>query len=210
MLKGNHEAMFLDWINECRALERRRVPDDYFFDHQWLISDSDCDLMVFKTLVGQWEYDFFTQISRTASSLTLNKEAARLILSKNKELVSWMGGFQLYYETDKQIFVHAGVDEEAGEYWKTGTSDEMFLWKYPAVKGSFCKTIIAGHVSTARIAGDRGFHDIFYDGLSHYYIDGTVSASGRIPLLMIDTDEDKYYQVTEEGKREIKTGFEIY
>lgn len=43
------------------------------------------------------------------------------------------------------------------------------------------------------------FHDIYYDGENHYYIDGTVLDSGEIPVLMVDTDTDKYYRVTETG-----------
>lgn len=37
----------------------------------------------------------------------------------------------LYYETQNLIFVHAGVDEEAGEWWNIGTDDYTFLNKYP-------------------------------------------------------------------------------
>ena len=49
------------------------------------------------------------------------------------------------------------------------------------------------------IADDPSFHDIYYDGESHYYIDGTVIDSGYIPVLLVDTEEDKYYQVTDSG-----------
>lgn len=59
--------------------------------------------------------------------------------------------------------------------------------------------VVAGHVGTAEIAGDSYFHDIYYDGESHYYIDGTVLDSGVIPVLMVDTNEDKYYRVTQSG-----------
>ena len=59
--------------------------------------------------------------------------------------------------------------------------------------------VVAGHVGTSEIAGDPWFHDIFWDGASHYYIDGTVLLSGRIPVLMVDTETDRYYQVTESG-----------
>ena len=52
----------------------------------------------------------------------------------------------LYYETDAQIFVHAGVDEAAGEYWSFGTSENTLLGKFPAAKGKFYKTVIAGDV----------------------------------------------------------------
>lgn len=34
---------------------------------------------------------------------------------------------------------------------------------------------------------------------SHYYIDGTVLDSGRIPVLMVDTEKDMYYRVLETG-----------
>ena len=53
--------------------------------------------------------------------------------------------------------------------------------------------------SKHEIAGDPRFHDIYYDGASHYYIDGTVLESGVIPVLMVDTNTDKYYRVTESG-----------
>ena len=53
--------------------------------------------------------------------------------------------------------------------------------------------------SNAEIVGNPSFHDIYYDGANHYYIDGTVLDSGVIPVLMVDTDTDKYYRVTETG-----------
>ena len=37
------------------------------------------------------------------------------------------------------------------------------------------------------------------DGEAHYYIDGTVDVSGRLPVLMVDTEKDLYYRVTESG-----------
>ena len=36
----------------------------------------------------------------------------------------WIGSLPVFHETEEQIFVHAGVDEEAEEYWKWGTGDE--------------------------------------------------------------------------------------
>lgn len=37
------------------------------------------------------------------------------------------------------------------------------------------------------------------DGESHYYIDGTVLVSDVLPILMVDTETDMYYRVTETG-----------
>ena len=59
--------------------------------------------------------------------------------------------------------------------------------------------IVAGHIETAEISGNPRFHDIYFDGERHYYIDGTVLDSGVIPVMKIDTKNSKYYRVTETG-----------
>ena len=52
--------------------------------------------------------------------------------------------------------------------------------------------IIAGHIATSKISGDEDFHGVYYDGASHYYIDGTVVESGKIPVLAYDEKSGKY------------------
>lgn len=114
----------------------------------------------------------------------------------------WMENLPRYYSEGKTIFVHAGIDEEAGDLWEWGTGDEMFVGKYPAETGKIeglGMEVVAGHVGTAEISGDPTYHDIYFDGEAHYYIDGTVLESGVIPVLMVDTEKDKYYRVTENG-----------
>lgn len=118
--------------------------------------------------------------------------------------LSWMSNLPLYHVIGNAIFVHAGIDEEAaaGGYWECGTSEDTFTSKYPAETGkiaNFDMKIVAGHVGTDSISGDPRFHDIFFDGGSHYYIDGTVQRSGEIPVLMYDTENDKFYRVTDGG-----------
>ena len=78
----------------------------------------------------------------------------------------------------------------------------IFLGKFPATKGKFYKTIIAGHVGTGSrdLADDRNYHDVYFDGESHYYIDGSVYKGGKLILLVYDEDEDKYYQI-ENGRK---------
>ncbi len=73
--------------------------------------------------------------------------------------------------------------------------------EYGAQTGRFYNDtkIVAGHIGTAEISGDPRFHDIYFDGESHYYIDGTVLESGLIPVIKIDTKNNKYYRVTETG-----------
>ncbi len=118
--------------------------------------------------------------------------------------ISWMLKLRRYYVEGNTIFVHAGVDEEAEDLWEWGTDEYTMVEKYPAQTGKFiCGDkdikIVAGHIGTATIAGDSTFHDIYYDGESHYYIDGTVLDSGVIPVLKVDVENQKYYRVTDSG-----------
>ncbi len=113
----------------------------------------------------------------------------------------WMQNLPRYYTEGNTIFVHAGIDEEAEDLWEWETDDYTFTEKYPAQTGKFYieMKIVAGHIGTAVISGNPRFHDIYFDGESHYYIDGTVLESGIIPVIKIDTENNKYYRVTDTG-----------
>lgn len=117
-------------------------------------------------------------------------------LNINDEIIDWINNLPYYYETKDQIYVHAGVDEEVGEYWKVVDNDSYFCNKYPYSIGTFHKDIIAGHISALEIASieneciENG--DIYYDGKSHYYIDGDTEHTNLIPMLMYDCKIKKY------------------
>ena len=99
-----------------------------------------------------------------------------------------------YYETETQIFVHAGIDEEADKLWKELTSSEMFTNKFPLTTGGFLKDIVSGHVASWEVAKDRRYlGKIYYDSKSHYFIDGDVTNSKTIPVLYYDTITQKYH-----------------
>ena len=157
VLKGNHEAALLDWIDDFKK------------------------------------------------PVTPAMEAAMLLLTERKETISWLRKMPLLFKTDRQIFVHAGVNEEAEDLWESGTEEYVFLWKFPVTPGPFYKTIISGHVGTGQIAKDKSFHDIYFDGQSHYFIDGSVYGGGRLNLLAYDEEKDRYYAVEDDGKmQEVK------
>lgn len=126
--------------------------------------------------------------------------------SEDDNYIFFMQNLPLYHVEDNVIFVHAGVDEDAGEEWEWESTDRDFLEKYPAETGHFSgeMIIIAGHVGTAVITNNYRFHDIYFDGDSHYYIDATVYESGIINILMYDTEDEKFYQVSEAGRFEIE------
>ena len=118
--------------------------------------------------------------------------------------LAWMSELPLYHVESNAIFVHAGIDEEAAAagYWELGTDEHIFVEKFPAQTGiipDFDMKIVASHVGTNNIARNSYFNDIYYDGGSHYYIDGTVRKSGVIPVLMYDTDKNAFYRVTASG-----------
>jgi serine/threonine protein phosphatase 1 len=197
VLKGNHEAMFLEWIDE---FGKKYTPQMEMAYDSWLKTDSEHRYNVFKTLVTEEQLEEIREIEKKASFAKINAEAVRMVNETNGDLVKWMKELPLFHETEKQIYVHAGVDEEAEEYWSWGSGEEIFLWQFPAKLGKFYKTIVAGHVGTGSIAKRSSFHDVYFDGKSHYYIDGSVYKHGKLLLLAYDEEENNYYQI-EQGKR---------
>ncbi len=131
---------------------------------------------------------------------------------EHKHLYTWLKRLPFYFETEHQIYVHAGVDEEAGDLWSVGTSDEMFIEKYPPEKGFFYKDVIAGHVSTSTASGSLRNHDIYFDRKSHFYIDGVDSYPSNakedevvIPLLKYEEEEGtgRYYSINPAGMKRL-------
>lgn len=113
-----------------------------------------------------------------------------------------MSSLPRYYTEGNTIFVHAGIDETVGDMWEWETSDDIYTSKYPAETGrieGLDMKVVAGHVYTSEISGDSSFNDIYYDGKNHIYIDGDVLSTGVIPVLMVDTDTDSYYRITDGG-----------
>ena len=127
---------------------------------------------------------------------------------KRKEMKQWLENLPNFYETGKQIFVHAGIDEEAEDFWKLGTSDEFFREKFPPTKGHFSKDIIAGHVGTNSpyLSNDAEFMDVYWDGASHYFLDGTTERSVFVPVLEYDVESGRYfhYPLIEDGSSSAK------
>ena len=152
------------------------------------------------TLMGNHE----EAVCQGFSVITEGDDVRRRI-ADDKPYIRWMHSLKEYYETETQIFVHAGVDEEAEDLWKFGTPSYVFFGKCPPSTGWFYKDIIAGHVGTATISGDPEFSDIYYDGASHYFIDGSVWKSGRIPVLMYDTVTGIYYSLGRDSRKVISS-----
>lgn len=169
-LMGNHEAYFL---GDCGV--------EPFCEPQFALDE---------------DFDIANEDSLFPLELLLqsDEEDGRPIVFEDKEVLSWLKKLPLYHETDTQIFVHAGIDEDAGEHWKFGVEDNYFYEKFPPTQGKFQKDIIAGHagVHCYELANDPDFHEVFWDGASHFYLDGATEFSGKLPLLKYCAETGKY------------------
>lgn len=189
VLRGNHEEDFLEWIDTVTH------PDGISFNN-WLAYDR--GLTTFRTLVTAEQLAEYMRFAATVKGdeliTRLNEKAVEMILETSGDLIKWLRTLPYYYKTETQIFVHAGIDEEAEDLWEIGTPEYMFVGKpFDLIgTGEFYMDIIAGHIATSRISGRRGFHGVFHDGMSHYFIDGTTVVSGKIPVLAYDEKSGKY------------------
>ena len=180
VLKGNHEEMFLEWLAD----------PEYFFELQ-------PDFQTIKPFLTEKHLSDINKLRNSSKPTTvydINRIVAQCVRKNNRELIEWMKGLPVYYETENQIFVHAGIDEEAGEYWSYAIDEHYCMNKFPQTTGKFYKDIIAGHTGTSFFVKDKEFHDIYFDGKSHYYIDSTVYVSHKLNLLVYDTETKKYYE----------------
>lgn len=201
VLMGNHDKWFLDFIEGKN--------DDWLSDFR--------SFSILETFLEQDQMNHLNGIINKMEpgrekSGTITKFVKDSLMENHGDLIRWYKKLPLYYKTKTQIFVHAGVDEEAEDWWETGTSDEMFIEKYPPTKGKFYMDIIAGHVSTSTVSGDRGLHDVYYDSESHFYIDGVDSYPNGtkdddriIPVLVINESDGSriYFSLKEDGKYEL-------
>ena len=180
ILLGNHDEWFINWINGYSdikgypAFDEMRTIKSFFTDDEF-----------------QLMYD---EVNKDRFNMVIFLELVREKLRKN-EVVQWFKAKYpepRYIEMEHAIYVHAGLDEEAKEYWKYGTSDYMMTNKYPPTVGKFLKTIIAGHVYSDEVGDSSYFGKVFWDGKSHFYIDGNTNKSRNVPVLKYDTITQTY------------------
>ena len=121
----------------------------------------------------------------------VNGAVKSAIRARHDALLTWMRRLPLFHETPDAIWTHAGLDDSSGELWRLATEDYVFVNKYPATFGLFLKTIVAGHVGTESLHRD-GSHLPYFDGHSHWYIDGSAERTGKLNVLQFDTESKEY------------------
>ncbi|HEX7351647.1 metallophosphoesterase [Brachybacterium sp.] len=178
-LLGNHDVAFLEWLDG---------EDD---DYSWLLADA--GFTTVRSFLSPLElalalgHDVPGDDATDLDGESMNGNIKRAILTRHRDLVTWLRRLPLVHETELHIWVHAGIDEDAGDLWRHATPDYVLTEKNPASVGphEVGKTIVAGHVQTSQLHGDPGQHGVYADE-GHIYVDGSVEVTGRLNLLRID------------------------
>lgn len=183
ILLGNHDEWFLSWIGGYS----RDIKDYPAFD----------EMRTIKSFFTESEFQaLFDEVDKdNGFNMVIFLELVRENMRNNK-IVQWLKAKYpepRYIEMEHAIYVHAGIDETLGELWDTELRDNnLFTHKYPATVGTFYKTIVAGHVYSDEVGYSRYFGKVFWDGASHFYIDGNTNKSGIVPVLKYDTTTQTY------------------
>ncbi|HEU7694074.1 TPA: metallophosphoesterase [Streptococcus pneumoniae] len=169
--------------------------EEWFYD--WLILENPTSSSFSETIKSFFSPEELTYILK--SNVNNFEAGVRNEIKNNIKFNPFINWFKKryrdkrYYETDTQIFVHAGIDEEAGKIWKDLTSSEMFTNKFPITTGGFFKDIVSGHIASWEVAKDKTYQGkIYFDGKNHYFIDGDVYHSKTIPVICYDTVTKSY------------------
>lgn len=169
--------------------------EEWFYD--WLILENPTSSSFSETIKSFFSPEELTYILK--SNVNNFEAGVRNEIKNNIKFNPFINWFKKryrdkrYYETDTQIFVHAGIDEEAGKLWKELTSSEMFTNKFPITTGGFFKDIVSGHIASWEVAKDKTYQGkIYFDGKNHYFIDGDVYHSKTIPVICYDTVTKSY------------------
>ena len=166
--------------------------EEWFYD--WLIPETPT-----ASAFGETIQSFFSpeELKEILVSNPNNFEIAiRNAIKTKTKFIDWFKERykdKRYYETDNQIFVHAGIEKEAGDLWEELTSPETFTNKFPVTTGAFIKDVISGHIASHQVARDDSYLGKVYYNQNHYFIDGDVNHSKTIPVLCYDTITKKYY-----------------
>ena len=185
VLKGNHEADLLDWIDEYKQISVSEFETLLSFN-PWLKNDAESGYKTFKTLIPDAAFDRFRKEAESMSFDRMNRRAVQILLAENRDLTAWFRKMPLYYETKDMIFVHAGINKKAGKTGRPQPTKKFFWPNTRRQPESLKKTIVAGHTGTSSefLTNNPENQDIYFDGQSHYYIDGTVyRPGGRLNVL---------------------------
>lgn len=192
-LMGNHEEMFLAWLNN-------RYNTLTFHNGGTRTVESFIERNLFLNM-------FLTYIDNKFVDYTgkdRTEEVLNFILDRYRKEIEWMRSLKYFHQEGDTLFVHAGFDEIPGHHW-SDSSTETMTWKYPAEMGytPWNKRVVAGHIMTRELHPEwvpQEQENDIYRNKEHIYIDGGACSEifdleGQLNILQVKVDGDKqeYY-----------------
>ena len=165
ILKGNHEDMFLNYI------ENPEANGDFYLSNG---GDTTC-------------YDFGVKENLRFMSY---KSSAQILLNTRQDEINFIKDTITYYEFGKVLFVHAGIDSFISD-WRKSTEEKFYwtesIWMNRNESG---KVIVFGHTPTQLIHKDKS-NDVWISKDKKYIgIDGGSGFRGQLnAILMNDKGE---------------------
>lgn len=172
-LMGNHDEMFIEWLKD---------------KHNYLFLLNGGDKTIQSFYPQKLFYDGNRSLVQPATFKDLTQSVIEYIYLEYGEILDWLFDLPLFYEEGNTLFVHAGFDEK--DDWSHSDRSTL-LWQYPAQHGATpCgKKVVAGHIMTRELHDSDGI----FRSVDHIYIDGGAVLTGSVNILMVDTQEDKYF-----------------
>lgn len=160
-LRGNHEEYFLQFLQN---------PEDWYPAYVRNGGKETMESLLHKGATEEYS----------------PTEIAMMIRSRYAELLDFLVQRPLYYEWEKYIFVHAGVDLTKSDWHKTSPHD--FIWIRDAFhqgKNNTGKTIVFGHTITPMLHGDMQTTDLWQSD-NKIGIDGGAVFGGSVHGVIFD------------------------
>ena len=186
VLKGNHDEWLSHFVFGYKRILSTYVTPDVYTIQDFMTPEE------YNAINTEAKRGSHNILEYTDKVVELRK---KYFLDHHLELMEWLRDLPLYYETDEEVFVHAGINiiDGCNEYWKEVSTEDDFLMQfsnYPT--DNFYKIIISGHIGTSSVKQNPEFHDICRIK-NHIYIDSTVQVSKKLNVLKIDNHQ--YYQI---------------
>lgn len=188
-LLGNHEVMFKNWLKnsyDYLSLHNGGLETILSFIGDYFCLDG-------KNLVYDGVGHLFNALYQDKT-----KDVVGYIYQNCSDILDFLfNELELYYEDGNTLFVHAGFDETPGKHWSESSESDI-VWMYPAQYGytPWNKRIVAGHIMTRelhRSTVPKEKVNGIYRNKDHIYIDGAAIITGKVNILMVDTNKDLYY-----------------
>lgn len=181
VLTGNHEQMLLDWLQNPHLAMK----------------------MYYRNGGRETIHSFF---NKTMTFGTMPEEIADLMQAQFSEEISFLSELPRYFEWNKYVFVHAGVDLTMHDWKETALDD--FCWireEFHYQPNNTDKMFIFGHTPTKYLNLDESTDVWISPCKTKIGIDGGAVFGGQLHGLNITNDEMIAHSINKELKLTTKS-----